>query len=131
MKFQSSELESRYNKYWDDNVVNLDGIIRSVSLGFNFLNGTKNVGELISEYRHRILNVFSNLERRMDAFEDKEYIQDYLKNTLSQGVEDLSFYQKIFPEYAAFCEQYISELNSKMPNVNNERSFSLTASGMA
>ncbi|MCW8410464.1 hypothetical protein OQJ13_15905 [Legionella sp. PATHC035] len=98
MKFENSSLEERYNEYWNRNVVILDTTIRNINMQSLFANRA-NVGDLIKSYQQHVLNMLSNLNRQEYLFEDKGYVQEYIKKTIEQAHEDLTFYSRVFPEY--------------------------------
>lgn len=127
MKFEESDWELRCNEYWNKNVVTMDNTIRTSALGFSFLGDSTDVSMLINEYYDRVMNVVSNVERQAYMFEDKAYIQEYVQNSVSQAVEDLSFYYYAFPQYAKDCSLHISTLSKKLPSSEQENVPSLYA----
>ncbi|WP_454782476.1 hypothetical protein [Legionella sp. WA2022007384] len=115
MKFENSTFEERYNDYWNGNVVRLDSAIRRCTLGLNLFEMNSSVHQLIEAYQQHVLNILSNLKRQMGLFEDKEYVKEYIKNTVSQTIEDLSYYQHIFPEYKEIPNKFLITLNKFLP----------------
>lgn len=83
MKFENSSLEERYNEYWNRNVVILDTTIRNINMQSLFANRA-NVGDLIKSYQQHVLNMLSNLNRQEYLFEDKGYVQEYIKKPLNK-----------------------------------------------
>ncbi len=125
MKFENSNFEERYNDYWNRNVVTLDTTIRSCSLGLNLFEVRSNVLELIETYQQHISNLLSNLTRQVYLFEDKEYVQKYIKNTVNQAIEDLSFYTHIYPEYKEIPAEFLTALKAaSSPEPKNIASLS-------
>ncbi|KTD41467.1 hypothetical protein [Legionella parisiensis] len=123
MKFQNSWFEDRYNEYWNKNVVTLDETIRSTSLGLNLFENRANVTQLIEAYQQHVLNILTNLDRQSYLFEDKEYVQTYMKNTVSQTGEDFSVYAKIFPESKDVCSKFLKTLGVNLPSETEETSY--------
>ncbi|MGM9453581.1 hypothetical protein ACTAZI_09620 [Legionella bozemanae] len=123
MKFQNSLFEDRYNEYWNKNVVTLDETIRNTSLGLNLFENRANVTQLIEAYQQHVLTILTNLDRQSYLFEDKEYVQAYMKNTVSQTVEDFSFYAKIFPETQEICAKFLKTLGVNSPSETKETSY--------
>lgn len=115
MKFKESLFEERYNEYWNKNVVTLDTTIRNTSLGLNIFENRVKVSGFIRAYQQHVLNILSNLDRQSYLFEDKEYVQEYMKNTVSQAVEDFSFYSKTFPESKEICSTFLNSLGVSSP----------------
>ncbi|PWY56180.1 hypothetical protein DGG96_07510 [Legionella qingyii] len=127
MKFENSTFEERFNDYWNSNVVTLDIAIRSCSLGLNLFEIRSSALQLIETYQRHILNILSNLTRQIYLFDDKEYVQKYIKNTVDQAIEDLSFYKNIFPEYkeipAEFLTALINASSSESENIASNSFF--------
>lgn len=123
MKFQNSLFEDRYNEYWNKNVVTLDETIRNTSLGLNLFENRANVTQLIEAHQQHVLTILTNLDRQSYLFEDKEYVQAYMKNTVSQTVEDFSFYTKIFPETQEICSKFLKTLGVNSPSETKETSY--------
>ncbi|MCE0723576.1 MULTISPECIES: hypothetical protein [Legionella] len=116
MNFQDSFFEERYNEYWNKNVVPLDATIRKSPSSLNLFEKRMNVTQLIGAYQQHVLNILYNLDRQSYQFEDKKYVQAYMKNTVSQTVEDFSFYAKIFPESKEICSKFLKTLGvSSLP----------------
>jgi hypothetical protein len=120
MKFENSLFEERYNDYWNTHVVTSDHKIRNISLGITFFDENANVGKLITTYQRHVLNILTNLDRQAYMFEDTEYLQNYRENTISQAVEDLSFYASVFPEYKNVAKDCINALGVKTSLEANE-----------
>ncbi|AWN74159.1 hypothetical protein LEAN103870_14650 [Legionella anisa] len=123
MKFQNSLFEYRYNEYWDKNVVRLDETIRSTSLGLNLFENRRNVTQLIEAYQQHVLTILVNLDRQSYLFEDKKYVQAYMKDTVNQTVEDFSFYEKIFPESKEICSNFLKTLGVNSTLETEETSY--------
>lgn len=123
MKFQGSLFEERYNEYWNKNVVALDETIRNTSLGLNLFENRVNVTQLIETYQQHVLTILTNLDRQSYLFEDKKYVQEYMKNTVSQTTEDFSFYTKIFPDSKEICVKFLKNLGVNSPLDTEETSY--------
>jgi hypothetical protein len=66
-------------------------------------------------------------KRQSYLFEDTEYLQEYMQNTIAQTVDDFSFYEKIFPEHEGVTAKFLAVLGIKSPEKSeeNESNFSL------
>ncbi|STY29144.1 bile acid beta-glucosidase [Legionella wadsworthii] len=126
MKFEDSLFEERYNGYWNNTVVPLDTALRHISLGLNLFKNRASIPQLILAYQQNVSNILSNLDRQSYLFDDKIYVQNYMKNTVEQAVEDLTFYYKSFPESQEICSKYLKNFGIELSNVTSE--ITLTAS---
>ena len=117
MKFENSTFEERYNDYWNKHVVALDKLIRNVSLGFSLFDNNANIPALIEAYQQHVRNILANLARQAPMFEDKEYVQQYIKNTIAQATEDLNLYGDVFPKYKNIAEKFIETIGLELPEV--------------
>ncbi len=109
--------EERYNDYWNKNVVALDNLIRNVSLGFSLFDNNVNIPALIEAYQQHVKNILANLARQASMFEDKEYVQQYIKNTIDQAIEDLNLYEDVFPKYKNISEKFIETIGLELSEV--------------
>lgn len=119
MNFENSLHEERYNDYWNQSVVALDKKIRSASLNLCLFDNT-NISKLIKEYHQHVQNILSNLDRQSYMFDDKEYVQQYLKNTIEQAVDDLNFYATIVPKHKDIAKELIETLSLKEETIDKQ-----------
>lgn len=122
MKFKGSMYEDRYNDYWNKNVVFQDQRIRA-DLGLCTDKGSEKPGffhdqasallVLMKEYGQRVSNLLTNLKRQGVAFDDQEYVIDYLRETRDAAINDVKDYLKLAQlmqhhSLKALLEQWLS-----------------------
>lgn len=94
MKFLNSKLEERYNDLWNGNAVPADTRLRSMLMGQGFFAvDVLTVSKLLNQYAFTSKNIIHNLIRQSYLFEDKDYINGYLNETLINTAQDFAEYK--------------------------------------
>jgi hypothetical protein len=91
IKFENGPFEKRYNLYWNGCVVRTDNALRD-NLTF-FSANPETQDNMISVYIQHIMNILNNLYRQLPMFSDPEYVENYIRLTQAQAVDDLLAYK--------------------------------------
>jgi uncharacterized protein YdaU (DUF1376 family) len=95
MNFKDSNLEERYNEFWNSGAVYADKqISQLMEKGFGLLQQ----GEyflLLTKYVETANNIMSNLKRQTQSvpFDDQDYVSEYMAATLQTTLEDFGRYR--------------------------------------
>jgi len=96
MNFKNSKLEKRFNNFWNNDVVTRDAKIRAhFREGTIFFPPTLEVNMLIKRYLEALNTLIANIIRMCVDFNDKEYINEYIKETIKTASADFIFYKTV------------------------------------
>ena len=106
MRFKDSDLEVRYNKFWNKEVVDSYQLFQNHPkfTGEQFFS-YPSIDSLIGKYCHGTINIIANLMRQYDQFEDKDYVKAYLDNIEQEVIDDIKVFQQHSNKSPLTCSQ--------------------------
>ena len=120
MKFKNSQLEDRYNNFWNTSCVLHDGYLRKQLIAQTFFTKSRlneNILKAIDQYYFAARNILENAVRQFgdpeDPCEDPENLAIFLQDTRKQALEDLGSYKAFLEacfKFGKYVDKYIQPL---------------------
>ena len=111
MILQGSKREEIYNEFWDRAIVPLYNKLAGKTPIPAFFTQQKE-GEMIQQFYLNVKSLITTFVRQREDYEDTEYCDQYLRDTINTAVIDLSGFKQLVKSarHEAAIDDFIAEL---------------------